>query len=418
MLTPQQQKDLALVHSETARLANKSKFTKQDEVRFGFLKMAQVAIREEGMTLDELEHGDLHERARSAGVETLPTSYIPRDVEQRNRAWKAFIDTRLSESRDMTEGAPMISHIGSYTGLGYFVPTGFFPTLFAALAQHDCLFNAEDVTLIKTTDGNPITVPTIGDIENIATVVGEAGQVTSTDLSAPGQAKLGTYKYMTWDAISIESFQDVYSPVSVFSQNFASRFARGIGKDLVTGSGTSKTLGLIPSLIAAGVTQISAAGSAANDGSGNTGINSIGSEDFQAAFNALDDAYANSPKCAWVMNKKTLATVSGQLDKYGNILRLVEWSNGKAYIFGIPVKIAPSMDNIGNGKNPVVLMDLSYWATRIATAEDTGLQVIKESAGLVEYGKVGLRAYVRADGCLLYNDSNSPAPAVIIQNIT
>ena len=118
------------------------------------------------------------------------------------------------------------------------------------------------------------------------------------------------------------------------------------------------------------------------------------------------------------MNKKTLATVASIVTKQGSQLNLVQWVNGKPFIYGIPVKIAPSMDNIGNGKNPVVLMDLSYWATRIATAEDTGIQVIKEAAGLIEYGKVGLRAYMRADGALLYNDSSSPAPAVIIQNIT
>jgi hypothetical protein len=38
------------------------------------------------------------------------------------------------------------------------------------------------------------------------------------------------------------------------------------------------------------------------------------------------------------------------------------------------------------------------------------------TSGLVEYGKVGLRAFMRADGELLYNDTCSPVPFVVIQN--
>jgi hypothetical protein len=46
MLTSEQQKDLALVHSETAKLANKSKFTKQDEVRFTARIEPEIAAHE------------------------------------------------------------------------------------------------------------------------------------------------------------------------------------------------------------------------------------------------------------------------------------------------------------------------------------------------------------------------------------
>jgi hypothetical protein len=50
-------------------------------------------------------------------------------------------------------------------------------------------------------------------------------------------------------------------------------------------------LGLIPSLRAAGVTPVVAAGSAANDGGFNTGANSLGTPDFAAAYSQLDEAY-------------------------------------------------------------------------------------------------------------------------------
>jgi HK97 family phage major capsid protein len=418
------QKGLKILINEAAELSVKPHLTEQEKRRNTYLMSAIAAVKA-GAQLADLDEERANETLRNAGLPTIKRNkFITREQEAEARGWQSVVaNAHLSlherEQRDMTEGNP-ISRIGTYSGLGYFVPTGFFPKLFAALSAHDVLFDENSgVTMIKTTTAEPITVPTVGDIENVAAVVGENTQTTSVDLSVPGHAVVGAWKYTTWDSLSREAFQDMDSTISavnLFSANFAVRFARGIGKDLVTGSGSSKPLGLIPSLLAAGISPIVASGSATNDGSTNTGSNSLGSEDFQTALQNLDDAYANSPSCAWLMNKKTLATVAGQLDKYGNVLRLVEYVNGAPYIFGIPVRICPSMDNVGNSKNPVVLGDLRYWCTRLVVDASSGIQVINEASGLVEYGKVGLRAFMRADGELLYSDTSSPAPFVIISN--
>jgi hypothetical protein len=49
-----------------------------------------------------------------------------------------------------TEGAPMNAQIGTYTGMGYFVPTDFYRQLVAAMKQHDeIFFDSDYVTLIK-----------------------------------------------------------------------------------------------------------------------------------------------------------------------------------------------------------------------------------------------------------------------------
>ena len=91
---------------------------------------------------------------------------------------------------------------------------------------------------------------------------------------------------------------------------------------------------------------MTASGSAVNTGASETGANSLGSEDFSAALALLDEGYVSSAKCAWFMNKKTLANISGIVTKYGRLLNLVQYENGKPSVFGIPVKICPSMDNI------------------------------------------------------------------------
>ena len=84
-------------------------------------------------------------------------------------------------------------------------------------------------------------------------------------------------------------------------------------------------------------------------------------------------------------------------------------------ILGKPVKLSPSMDNIAASANPVLLMNLEYWATRIVVGgvEDFGIQLIREAPGLIDFGKVAFRSFVRADGALLWK--SGPSPAVIIQ---
>ena len=193
-------------------------------------------------------------------------------------------------------------------------------------------FDDDACTVIKSSNGKPATVPVSGDIENVATVLGEGSSLSAVDLYAPGQAVLGAYKYAAYDVVSREAFEDmdsVLSAVNVFKANFADRFSRGIGKDLVVGNGSSKPLGLIPSLTNVSAPVVTAAGAAANTGGSDTAANSLGSNDFINALADLDDAYANSPKAAWLMNKKTLATVAGVITKYGQPLNLVQFVDGE-----------------------------------------------------------------------------------------
>jgi hypothetical protein len=82
-------------------------------------------------------------------------------------------------------------------------------------------------------------------------------------------------------------------------------------------NGTGKTLGLLPALAALGAPIVTAAGSAGNTGGSETGASSLGSADFQSAYSSLNAAYLASPKCAWLMNHATFATITGKVDKYG-----------------------------------------------------------------------------------------------------
>jgi HK97 family phage major capsid protein len=411
-------KGLSLLIQEASALSNKPRWTSQDEKRNAFLLSAISAVKA-GATLEEVDTEHLNEIRRANGVEVKVVKSNRREAEV--RGWREAAEKSSIERRDMGEGAPMINHIGTYTGLGYFVPTDFFPQVFAAMKAHDALFDAENVTFISSTNGRPLPIPTYDDTEIVASVVSEAGLQSSVDIDATSQTVLGAYSYSTPRFVcSMEALQDTEAGISVidlFKQFSADRLARGIGADLVTGSGINKPLGLVPAIEALGVTPVVASGSSPNTGGIETGANSLGSADFSAALGNLDRAYFG-PKTAWLMNQQTLSKVSGITDKYGNILQLVKYVDGVPTIFGIPVKICPTMDNIGVSNVPVVLGDLSYWATRLVVDGTSGIRVFREAPGLVENGQVAFRTFVRAHGALLYSGVAAQSPFTYIRNFS
>jgi HK97 family phage major capsid protein len=408
-------KELSLLVGEANELSKKRNWDKQDEKRNNFLICAISAVKQ-GASLGEVELQFHNERGRAIG---LPEAHLPKAQSGIEKEARGYMDFVNGEHRNMVEGSPLQGQVGSFSSLGYFVPTDFFPQVFAAMKAADALFSDESVTIITSKNGRPLPIPVAGDTEHTASVISEAGSQTSVDLSSTGHCVLGAYSYASDRYIvSREAFEDVDSAITVtglLKKFFADKLARGIGKDLVNGTGGGvKPTGLITSLQTLGTPVITASGSSGNDGSTNTGANSIGSVDLSSALSDLDSAYINS-NTAWLMNQKTLAALSGQNDKYGNILNLVKYIDGVPTIFGIRVAICPSMDNIGASLTPIVLGDLSYWATRLVVDDSTGIRVYSEAPGLVENGNVGLRCFLRADGGLLYSDTSSPSPFISIR---
>jgi HK97 family phage major capsid protein len=419
--------ELNTVIREANSLSSKPVLSKREERRLSTLMMFASAIKS-GASLQELELDQHNEESRSQGLPTMSIkrSGLTHDQETEARGWQAFVSHALlpgrssQEQRDMVEGAPMINQIGTYSGLGYFVPTSFYQGLFAAMKAADFLFDPDSVTFIKTQNGRPLPVPVAADTENVATLISEAGSQTSTDIYSTDHALLGAYSYSSPRfVLSMEAFDDLdssLSAVSLFRKFAADRIARGVGNHLVTGNGSNKPLGLVPALQALGVPVITAQGSAGNTGGAETGANSLGTVDFASAFEALDASYLASDKVAFAMNLKTLGKLMSTLDKNGR--PIIDFVDGARSILGVPIKICPSLDDIGASKTPVILGDFSYWATRYVFDDNSGIAVYREAPGLAEKGNVGLRVFARADGALLYKDNSAPSPFVPIQNFS
>jgi HK97 family phage major capsid protein len=389
---------------EYAELSEKPRLSKDEQRRCAYLQTAISALKA-GATMEQVDEARKNGIASKYGLQ-VESKASDREIEA--RGWKALI-----EERTMTEGSPL-ARLGSYSALGFFVPTEFFPQVFSAMAAADCLLDEDACTVIKTNNGRVTTVPTLGDIENIATPIDEAAAQTSTNIYSTNQVVLSSWGYKTPRMqFSREVFQDVdetINAIKLFTSVSASRLARGIAKHLVTGTGSSQPQGLVTSLSALGVPYVTASGSAETTGGSETGANSVGISDIYAMLDNIDQAYLDSPKAAFFMNRRTLNKLSAIVNKFGDAANLVQWVGGIPYIMGVRVRIAPSLDNIGASATPILLGDGQYWITRLVNSENAGIRVYSEATGLAENGCVGLSCFLRADGALAYTDTSSPAP--------
>ena len=413
-------KGLAILLDEANTLSNKATWSPQDERRNSYLLSAISAVKN-GASLADVDQDRLNEVSRKHGLPQVRINPTRLTSEQRSKveAWQTFVEVGEKRTANETQGN-ILARIGTYSGLGFFVPTEFVSDVFAAQAAHDALLDEENVTYLETENGRVAQVPTYGDIEAEATQVDEAGDTSSneTNLSVPGHVNVGVYSFRSplW-RVPIEVVQDVEAmggAIEMFKQFAADRIARGVGKKLVNGNGSGTILGLVPALYALGVTPTSAEGSSANTGGTETGANSIGSKDVASLYFSVNEAYRNNPKTAFFMNDSTRAYLSGIVNKMGS--PLVHWQGPEAFIFWKPIKVSPGMDSIGASNTPVVFGDGSYWLTRCVHDEGMYVQLYKEAAGLIEKGLVGFRMYARYGGSLLYNDKNSPAPFGVLQN--
>ena len=259
-------------------------------------------------------------------------------------------EKRTLERRDVNEGAPMLSHIGTYSSLGYLVPTGFTAKIEDATKYFCPMLDSDvsGVTVLTTDTGNPLPMPTSNDTNQVATIVGEAAPVGEEDITA-SQVDFAGYKFSSGVVkASVELLQDSGVDIEAWlSQRFGIRFGRGIESYLTTGNGSGQPTGLLTAIEASGVSQIVSVGSSANDGVGARN-NTIGSIDLVNLEHGVDPSYRRGAR--YMLHDLTLASLQSLLDKYGRPL----WTPGLAEnvpdkINGYPYVINQSMAAIGSG---------------------------------------------------------------------
>lgn len=396
---------------EMNRITKKPKHTREDVNRLTYLNTRIAALRS-GYTPEDIAESEVHMREARAG-EPLTSFEHSEHSEQtlaEARAFQQFVRTGKVEQRVGEVGSPLINT----TGIGGFVPPQWLNELWLSLRQHDPIFDPEVCTLVTTGRGGLMQIPLGSDLGNVAQPLAESADETpnDVDMTSTNHAETHPKTYRSPRFIvSTEAWQDVgasFTIAGLFQRLAADRIARGVGRDLLKGSGGNAILGLIPQLQAAGDVATVAKGSAANDGSGNTGSNSLGVADLAACYTSVDQAYRASPKACWFLNDNTLNFLIGSLvDKMGH--PIVKMCEGLPTLFGKPVLISPSMDDIGPSKIPVLFGDMSYFL--VHNVGPSYIARYQETIGLIEKGNCALRVWSRWDGKLLWADAaNSKSP--------
>jgi HK97 family phage major capsid protein len=191
-------------------------------------------------------------------------------------------ERRSLELRDgMVEGAPMLNHIGSYNGLGFFVPTGFSNQIETATKYYAPLTDGSSFKVWETATGNPIPWPTNNDTGNVSAVVGEAGTFNEVDITA-SQINFGAYKFGVGPLkVSLELLQDSAFNLEAYLSDLAGiRFGRQFEQKLTNGTGVGEPTGILTAIEASGAVPVIATGSAETTGGTQTGVNSIGYSDL------------------------------------------------------------------------------------------------------------------------------------------
>ena len=281
------QRGLSILTAEALKLSNKLKPSKQEERRYTAV-LAGISAIKAGATLDEIQLQDLNSTEVESGLPVTRITGKRLDAEKRAKGtfFQSLVrgncgeakipggyEFRCIEKRTNEAEGSVLSQIGTYTGLGNYVPTDMFATVKEALAEIDVLFKDDGpCTVIHSTNSNPLRIPVYDDTSEYTAQIAEGVSDGSVALlQNPASVTLVNYSFRTpVHPFSMEVFQDAgesYDAAQLFEKFSAKRLARAIGKTLLTGNGSgTRITGLLTALEAFGANAIVAQGSSSNTG--------------------------------------------------------------------------------------------------------------------------------------------------------
>ena len=340
---------------------------------------------------------------------------------------QAAIEAAPVEQRDQLAGTQSITYTEGSVG-GYFVPAGFVYDVEKATKYFAPLLDGSVIRTLETATGQVLPYPTSNDTQNAWTLVGEALQVSdqgtnvnyptqgSAPTGQPGNVLLGHINFNAYKGttglvrVSLELLQDSAFPLEAFlTEAFAIRLGRGYEYYLTNGTGNNQPTGILPAIAASGAVPVTAAGSSANDGSSNTGANSIGYQDLVNLIHSVDPTYRRGAK--FMLHDSTLRFLKTLLDKFGRPLWVPSMKEGEPdSLCGYPVVINQSFPQIAASETTVAFGDFQKFIAR----KVKGLQVLRLDERFADFGEVAYIGFSRIDSNYVF--SGVPALNVLQQH--
>ncbi len=301
---------------------------------------------------------------------------------------KAFADYILNGASGISpESRATIEQRAGITGLvgGVTIPSLLASEIEVALKNYGGMFEAG--TIINTSHGGDLILPTVNDTNAKATIVSDYDQSTKRAPSF-GSVTLKAYTYRTpIIPVSQTLIQDsAFNLDAVLSGLLGDSFSRGVNEQLTTGDGTGKPTGIVTAATACS-TQAAAT--------------SIKLDDIIDLIKSVNSAYARNGK--FMFNRNTLWELAKIKDQSGRYIWQDSARDGApATLFGKQYILNDDMADIGAGNASVLFGDLSKYKIRMVKS----FSVIRLNELLAEYLAIGLFGFARVDGNLLDAGTN------------
>jgi HK97 family phage major capsid protein len=296
---------------------------------------------------------------------------------------KAFADYILNGASGISpESRATIEQRAGIAGLagGVTIPTALASEIEIALKTYGGMFEAG--TIINTSHGGDLILPTVNDTNAKATIVSDYDQSTKRAPSF-GSVTLKAYTYRTpIIPVSQTLIQDsAFNLDAVLTSLLGDSFSRGVNEQLTTGDGTGKPTGIVTAATAC-TTQAAAT--------------SIKLDDIIDLIKSVNSAYARNGK--FMFNRNTLWELAKIKDQTGRYIWQDSARDGTpATLFGKQYILNDDMADIGAGNASVLFGDLSKYKIRMVKS----FSVVRLNELLAEYLSIGLFGFARVDGNLL-----------------
>lgn len=304
--------------------------------------------------------------------------------EEYRRAFGDYLLNGASGISAESRGAIERAGIAGLAG-GLIIPKTLASEIEVALKAYGGMFEAGSI--IPTSNGGDLILPTVNDTTSKATIVAEYDQSTRKAPSF-GSVTLKAYTYRTpIIPVSQELLQDsAFNLDALLSGLLADAFGRGINEDLTTGNGTGKPTGIVTAATACATSAAAA---------------SIKLDDLIDLIKSVNSAYARNGK--FMFNRNTLWELAKIKDQNGHYIWHESARDGSpATLFGKQYILNDDVADIGAGNASVLFGDFSKYKIRMVQS----FRVVRLNELLAEYLSIGLFGFARVDGNLLDAGTN------------
>jgi HK97 family phage major capsid protein len=286
-----------------------------------------------------------------------------RSTEQYKKDFETYIRTgRMSAAMEETRA------LGAATGAdgATLVPQGFEAELEIKLKAFGGM--TRNCRILTTSTGNPLPWPNLDDTSNTGEWLTEGSGVGSADPTVSNVTLGANLVSSKQVKVSVQLEQDSYFDiVGLLSDAFKIRIGRTINAAYTIGDGTSTygtITGLLTALEAVSGRNVLAVGGNNNSGnSGDTDLNTVGTDDLDALIANQDPAYREG--AIYMANQATWDTLRKLKDKYGRPIWQTSLMSGQPdKINGYGFDFNQDMAKIGAGNVSVIFGDFKKYVVR------------------------------------------------------